>query len=87
MYPNLNLILVSNKILSYIDSLLNLISEASHRQHDMVDEETEPTAKIGAQSSADNEMEDGTQKHTKKTHHTLELTDEEDDPAPRPKKS
>lgn len=32
-------------------------------------------------------MEDGTEKHTKKSQPILELTDEDDNPAPRPKKS
>ena len=60
-----------------------------HRQHDTVEdpEEMEPTAKIGAQSSADIEMEDNTQKHTKKSQPVLELTEDDDNPPPHPKKT
>ena len=46
-----------------------------------------PGAKIGAQSSADDDMEDGIEKHTKKSQPILELTNEDDNPAPCPKKS
>jgi hypothetical protein len=58
------------------------------------DVEMEPTEKIGAQSSADNQMEDGTPKgpkHTQGTQNTLDLIDldddEDDNPAPCPKKT
>ena len=52
----------------------------------------EPTAENGTQllassEDADQEMADGTEKHTKKKRPILELTDEDDNPVPRPKKS
>ena len=51
----------------------------------------EPTAENGAQllasENTDQEMADGTEKHTQKKQPILELSDEDDNPVPRPKKS
>lgn len=74
---------------------LKLFYKATNKATNEEHKKTDPTSKIGDQSSADKEMEDGTQIHTEKTQPILVLTDvdEDDDddlpapPPPRPKKS
>ena len=73
-----------------IKKLLKLIPKASHRQHTVEEGQAGPTAEIGAQSPAndsDQEMEDATQKDPKKSQPVFELSDEDDNLAPRPKTS
>jgi hypothetical protein len=76
---------------------IKALASISQNQHDsealQEGEEMEPTEKNGAQSSVDNQMEDGTPKgpkHTQGTQKSLEiadLDDEDDNPAPCPKES
>jgi hypothetical protein len=81
------------KTTQYIDNTSKLLCKVSLHQHDTVEEveETYPTAKILVQSYADNKKGDSTQKCTKVNQPILDINndsaDEDDSPAPHPKKT